>query len=597
LEINHNALVVGGGLAGMTVARALSGQGVEVYLVEKEALLGGNLRHLFYTLEFEGIQEYLDELIEQVHEDPLIHVYTQAQVEQIEGCVGNFESTIRSERMLDSAFTISPNSSGSSHFSLSHGVTVVATGAKEIEPDQYLYGWDERILTQRELETKLSLHPEIYQDIEHLVMIQCVDSRNEKRPYCSRVCCSQALKNALKLRELNPDAEIYILYRDLMSYGFKEEFYTRARSANITFIRYDTAHPPEVRSILALMRRGEAQDLKQSSKPLVVSVRDAFLEREISLTTDLVVLSVAMEAPEDNVDLASMLKVPLDSDGFFLEAHMKLRPSDFATDGIFLCGLAHSPKFMEETIIQAQAVASRAVTVLSKSLIESEAMVPAIDLEHCTGCGICESTCPFQAIRVVDTENGKKAKVLLAACKGCGMCGAACPYQANIPGHFTDRQLLAQITALAEAPRISGNGFEPKIVGFLCNWCAYAGADLAGVSRIQYLPNLHVVRVMCTGRIDPALIVEALLLGIDGVLILGCHSGDCHYVEGNLYAQERISQLRGVFEGVGLDPRRFRLDWVSASEGARFSEIVDDFTEHIRTLGPIREPSMEKILA
>jgi heterodisulfide reductase subunit A len=284
-----------------------------------------------------------------------------------------------------------------------------------------------------------------------------------------------------------------------------------------------------------------------------------------------------------------MLKVPLDGDGFFLEAHMKLRPVDFATDGVFVCGLAHSPKFMEESIVQARAVAGRAATVLSKAQIESEAMVPVIDLDKCIGCGVCELTCPFQAIEVGETEKGKKAQVILAACKGCGSCGAACPQMANIPGHFTDRQLMAQIEAFAEAPRISVDGFEPKILGFLCNWCAYAGADLAGVSRIQYQPNFHTIRVMCTGRIDPALVIEAFLRGIDGVMVLGCHPGDCHYSEGNLRAQERMSYLRHVLERMGLDPRRLHLDWVSASEGGRFSEIVNAFTDEVRALGPIFE--------
>ncbi len=188
---------------------------------------------------------------------------------------------------------------------------------------------------------------------------------------------------------------------------------------------------------------------------------------------------------------------------------------------------------------------------------------------------------------------GKRAELVLAACKGCGVCSAACPYEANSPAHFTDQQLNAQITALAKAPRISMNGFEPKLLGFLCNWCAYAGADLAGATRIQYQPNLHVVRVMCSGRIDPVFIIEALMQGIDGVMILGCHLGDCHYVAGNLRAQERVSYLKQVFTGVGLDPSRVHIDWVSASEGKRFSEIVNAFTEQIRELGPINERSWE----
>ncbi len=601
MDLNHRALVIGGGLAGMTAARALSAQGFEVYLVEKEGELGGNLRHLHYTLEGNGVQGYLADLIERVKCDALIHVYTHARVEQVEGCVGNFVTTVRSAEFevrseatshfelptSNFPFPTSPSPLPTSHFTLSHGVIIVATGASELKTNHYLYGWDDRVMTQRELEESLANQQSAISNLKSIVMIQCVGSREEQRPYCSRICCSQALKNALKVKEINPQAEVIILYRDLMSYGLKEEYYTRARAAGVTFIRYDLEQPPQVRKVLAVIRHGETPPANPDPSPLAISVRDANLGTEINFAADLLALSVATAAPQENQELARLLKVPLDGDGFFLEAHMKLRPVDFATDGIFVCGLAHSPKFMEETITQAQAAAARAATVLSREQIESEAMVPVINLEKCIGCAVCQTVCAFQAIRVKETDSGKRAEVMLAACKGCGLCGAACPYGANTPGHFTDRQLMAQISALAEAPRFSGDGFEPKILGFLCNWCAYAGADLAGSSRIQYPPNLHVVRVMCTGRIDPALIIEALMQGIDGVMMLGCHKGDCHYSTGNLHAEERMGHLRQVFEGVGLNPKRFHLDWVSASEGARFSELVNSFTEQIRELGPI----------
>ena len=592
MDLNPNALVIGGGLAGMTAARNLSGQGFEVFLVEKEAELGGNLRHVHYTLEGNGVQDYLAELVEQTQQDPLIRVFTNAQVEKVEGSVGNFITTVRIGNSNLQAEGIPSFAIDTPNTVINHGVIIVATGAREIKTDRYLYGWDERVVTQRELEEKIALDIETLKQVKRVVMIQCVGSRNEERPYCSRICCSQALKNALKVKEINPQADVLILYRDLMSYGLKEEYYTRARAAGVIFIRYDLEQPPEVRKVMAVVRRNETQTSDPSNLPLQVSVVDANLNVELNLTADLLVLSVAIEASEDNESLARLLKVPQDSDGFFLEAHMKLKPVDFATDGIFVCGLAHSPKFLEETITQAQAVAGRAATILSKPQIESEAILPVINLEKCNGCAVCESVCAYQAIRVGGTNLGKRAEVILAACKGCGLCGAACPYDANYPAHFTNQQLMAQITALAAAPRISVNGFEPKLIGFLCNWCAYAGADLAGVSRIQYKPNLHVVRVMCSGRIDPVLIVDALLQGIDGVMVLGCHPGDCHYVTGNLHAQERISFLKQVFIGLGLNPKRVHIDWVSASEGKRFSEIVNTFTEQIKRLGPIDEQSL-----
>ncbi|MFQ6014692.1 MAG: FAD-dependent oxidoreductase [Anaerolineae bacterium] len=574
LDINHQALVIGGGLAGMTAARALSGQGFEVYLVEKESELGGNLRHLHYTLEGNSVQEYLADLIEQVQQDPLIHVYTGARLERVDGCIGNFTAEVSEVPEVTK---------------VESGVVIVATGAQEHKPSEYLYGSDSRVLTQRELEERLATKDYPTKDHQTIVMIQCVGSRDEERPYCSRICCSQALKNALKLKEINPDTEIYVLYRDLMSYGLKEEYYTRARQAGVKFIRYEVPEVMEVSKVTEVGSGASNLELRTlgTSGTLMVSVVDANLRRPLDIPADLVVLSVPTVAPRENEALAQTLKVPLDEDGFFLEAHMKLRPVDFATDGIFVCGLAHGPKFMEETIAQAQAAAGRAATILSQTQIESEAMLPVVDLEKCIGCAVCESTCAFSAIKVGETEKGSKAQVILAACKGCGACGAACPQMANMPGHFTDRQLMAQINALAEVPRISRNGFEPKVLGFLCNWCAYAGADLAGVSRIQYQPNFHVVRVMCTGRIDPVFVIEAFLRGIDGVMVLGCHPGDCHYSEGNLRAQERMSYLRRVLERVGLDPARFRLDWISASEGRHFAELVDEFTEQVRGLGPV----------
>jgi heterodisulfide reductase subunit A len=436
IGVNHRALVIGGGLAGMTAARALSAQGFEAHLVEKESELGGNLRRLHYTLEENGVQGYLADLIERVKRDPLIHVYTRARVERVEGCVGNFTTTVRSAE-FEVRSGADPNiarhmldTSHFRHYTLHHGVIIVATGAAELQGDDYLRGWDERVMTQRELEERIANSQSQISNLKSIVMIQCVGSRDAERPYCSRICCSQALKNALKVKEINPETEVIVLYRDLMSYGLKEEYYTRARAAGVIFIRYDVDHPPQVRSLKAVRRRGETTAAENGPSPLAVTVRDANLGAELTLVADLLALSVATVAPQENQELAHVLKAPLDGDGFFLEAHMKLRPVDFATDGIFVCGLAHSPKFMEETIAQSQAAAARAAAILSRAQIESEAMVPVISLEKCIGCALCQTVCAFQAIRVTETEIGKRAEVMLAACKGCGLCGAACPYGA-----------------------------------------------------------------------------------------------------------------------------------------------------------------------
>ena len=588
LDLNHRALVIGGGLAGMTAARTLSRQGFQVDLVEKENELGGNARHMQYTLESNYVQEHLAHLIAEVEHDPLIRTYTLARVTRVDGCLGNFVAEVSAEVPKVSAEV--PKVS-----KVESGVIIVATGAQEHHTTLHMYGQDKRVLTQRELEERLATLDTLgtlnFSLPTSVVMIQCVGSRSEERPYCSHVCCSQALKNALRLKEINPNIDVTILYRDLMSYGLKEEYYTKARKAGVKFLRYEVSKVPEVTQVPkvasdTLNRELSTLDTLGTSN-LRVTVTDASLHRPLTLAADLVVLGVPTVAPKENQELAQALKVPLDGDGFFLEAHMKLRPVDFATDGIFVCGLAHGPKFMEETIVQAQAAAGRAATVLSQKQIESQAIVPHIDLDKCIGCRVCESLCAYQAIHVQETPKGKKAQVLLAACKGCGACNVACPQMANSLSHFTDTQLLAQIKALGTAARFSKNGFEPKILGFLCNWCAYAGADLAGSSRISYQPNFHTVRVMCSGRVDPALVVEAYLQGIDGVMVLGCHPGDCHYAVGNYYARDRMAYLKRVLEQVGLDSRRFSLDWVSASEGARFAEVVNSFTDQVRALGPI----------
>jgi heterodisulfide reductase subunit A len=265
-------------------------------------------------------------------------------------------------------------------------------------------------------------------------MIQCVGSRDEERPYCSRVCCSEAIKNALKIKEINPEANIYILYRDIRTYGFKEDYYTKARQAGIIFIRYDEENKPEI--------------IEGTKDILKIRVIDPVLNERLILTADLLVLSVATVPREDNEILAKMLKVPLNEDNFFLEAHVKLRPVDFATEGVFLCGLAHCPKFIEESISQANAAASRACTILSKKEILAEGIVASVNENICGGCGICEVLCPYSAIKVDEEEN--VAKVNEALCKGCGTCCAACPSGAVQQRGFKGEQILSMVGAAVE---------------------------------------------------------------------------------------------------------------------------------------------------
>ncbi len=295
-----------------------------------------------------------------------------------------------------------------------------------------LYGKDERVLTQSELEERSYQDPSFISGLNQVVMIQCVGSREKDRLYCSKLCCSKAIKNALKIKEINPSCEVTILYRDIRTYGFREDFYSKARKAGIIFIRYDLDSKPEV---------------TQEGENLKIEVTDPILGEKVTLKTELLVLSPAVISQQSE-ELSRLLKLPLTQDGFFLEAHVKLRPVDFAVDGIFLCGLAHFPKPVDESIAQAAAAAARAAIPLAKGKVEVEPIVSSVDEDECFGCGICEYLCPYNAIRVAQTAKGKKAETISASCKGCGVCATHCPRKAITMGRFTSEQIEAQIHAM-----------------------------------------------------------------------------------------------------------------------------------------------------
>lgn len=426
VPIIKSALVIGGGLSGMTSAIELANQGFDVYLVEKERELGGNLRHINFLISGENPQDKLKSLIEQVKKTEKIHLYTDAKIEKIEGTIGNFKTTI--------------TTNGKSK-EFEHGVVIVATGAQQYKPKEYLYGQNDKVITQLELEQRLGANGEWSKGAnkgipKNIVMIQCVGSRDEERPYCSRVCCTEAVKNALKLKELSPGTNVYILFRDIRTYGFRESYYTKARLQGVMFARYEEDRKPEV---------------SQNGNGLKVVVFDQTLKMPLELPADLVVLSAGIVADEGNEEIAKFLKVPLTKEKFFLEAHMKLRPVDFATDGVYLCGLAHSAKAIEESIIQAQAAASRASTVLSKDKVELEANISQVVDESCDGCAYCIEPCPYQAITLIEyMRNGsvkKTVEVDETACKGCGCCMATCPKKGIFVRGFNLEQLAAQVNA------------------------------------------------------------------------------------------------------------------------------------------------------
>ena len=423
--ITKSALVIGAGLSGMTSALGLANQGFEVYLVEREKEIGGHLRNIHYLINGTKLHDEFRSLRTKVKEDNRIRLFTQAKIEAIEGSIGHFKTKIAMN--------------GASK-EIEHGTVIVATGAKEYEPKEYLYGEDERVLTQLELEHRLVAIDGFFSSpgkgLQTIVMIQCVGSRDDERPYCSRLCCTEAVKNALKIKELSPTTNVYVLYRDVRTYGFRESYYTKARQQGVVFIRYDKDKKPEV---------------SKNGKGLEVHVYDQTLGIPISIPADLVVLSTGIVANEDNKTIAQFLKIPLNKDGFFLEAHMKLRPIDFATDGVFLAGLAHFPKRIEESIIQAQAAAARAATVLSKDSIELEGNISFVVDENCDGCAYCVDTCPYKAITLFEYvwENAikKTVEVNETVCKGCGCCMATCPKKGIFVKGFKLEQISAQVNA------------------------------------------------------------------------------------------------------------------------------------------------------
>jgi len=422
LPITKGALVIGGGLAGMTSALELAEQGYDVYLVEKEKELGGNLRNVKYLLNGEDPQKELRRIIEKVRAHPKIHLFLESKVEAVEGSVGNFKTKIKTKDGIKE---------------VEHGVAIIAVGAKEYKPKEYLYGEDPRVLTQRELEEKLS--SEGISSPKTFVMIQCVGSRDEERPYCSRICCNEAVKNALKIKELSPESSVYVLYRDIRTYGFRESYYSKARKEGVVFIKYREDKKPQV------SRNGDK---------IMVSVYDTILGMEVEIPADVVVLSAGVVPHEENKEVAQLFKVPLTQDKFFLEAHIKLRPVDFATEGVFLAGLAHSPKLIEESIIQAQAAAARASTILSHDHLELEANISMIIDENCDGCAYCVEPCPYKAITLIEYmwqgSVKKVAEVNESLCKGCGCCMATCPKRGAMVRGFTLDQISAQINAALE---------------------------------------------------------------------------------------------------------------------------------------------------
>jgi heterodisulfide reductase subunit A len=421
VELNHNALVIGGGVAGMSAALSLADQGYKTYLVENKDELGGHALKVKHTWKGEDIGTFVKGLTYSVANHANIEIMTKATVTNVSGFVGNFFTTVQVDGMSRE---------------LEHGVAILATGAHSFTPQEYLYGKNERVTRWHELEKLFTDEPQKLAEAEAVAFVQCVGSREPDRPYCSKICCTASVQQAIALKTQKPDLDVFILYRDLRTYGQREELYRKARELGVLFIRYSLGAKPVVEGVTV---EGKAK--------LKITVRDHVLGRPVSLNVDYLNLATAIIASEQE-KLAKLFKVPLNQDGFYLEAHMKLRPVDFSTDGVFVCGLAHYPKPMEESIAQAQAAVARAATVLAQRYVEVEPIVSSINQEGCIGCGLCVASCPFSAIQLLQVHGkGYRAENISASCKGCGICAAACPQKTIDMMHFRDSQILAVIHA------------------------------------------------------------------------------------------------------------------------------------------------------
>ncbi|MGC8494445.1 MAG: FAD-dependent oxidoreductase [Syntrophobacteraceae bacterium] len=422
LPVHKAALVVGGGVAGMTCALSIAKQGHKVHLVEKEKELGGMARRVRYTLEGLDVQAYLDELIGEVYHHPGISVYTEATIREVAGFVGNFTTRLTSERGFSE---------------ISHGAAVIATGAAEYKPTEYLYGKDERVLTQLELEEKIARREAAIVNSRGVAMIQCVGCRQEDRNYCARICCTHAVKNALQLKKINPQMDIRILFRDMRTYGFREDYYREAAERDVNFIRFEPENKPVVEAVAA-----------EGRPVLRVTAHDPILGHNLALDVDHLILSAAVVPSEDTRKITGLFKVALGPDGFFQEAHVKLRPVDFGAEGVYLCGTAHYPKHISESISQAYGAAGRALSLLSRDTVTASGSVCEVDESRCVVCGACITVCSYGAIDFHQTPGGKRTVVNPVLCKGDGLCNTVCPTSAISLKHYTDEEIFSQIDAV-----------------------------------------------------------------------------------------------------------------------------------------------------
>jgi len=629
VSTNKRALVIGGGVAGMQAALDLADMDIPVILVEKSPFLGGKLKDWSRIHpSMERAESLILPMGTRVLTHALISVFTNSEVTDFSGYIGNFRATVtRFPRGVapacdlcgkcvevcpvegeDGRKAIGVPSSGinpsimaidfdictrcgkcaevcpkdaihldetESEQTFEVGATVAAVGFElfpaETQP-KYGYGEIPAVLTSVDLESFLKtpavkgplIHPRTGKPIKKVAFVQCVGSRDpEGNRYCSRICCMVALKQVKELLERNPELEITVYYRDIRTIKKQDEdLYREVRERGVRFIR------------------GVVQSVSGNGNGATVLAHSEITDTMVTDTADMVVLSLGSVPPADRDRVKSVLKLSTSDDGFFLEAHPKLKPLDTAIDGVFLAGACQAPKNAAESITQGSGAAARVAGLLTKDHLELDGIVAFVDLNKCHGeCLLCMKQCPFSAIEPIVVDGKKKPRIIEAACKGCGTCAGACPHEAMQVKSFTKDQLYAQIDAALE------NDPGHKILAFCCNWCSYAGADFAGVSRLPYPPNVRIIKYMCSGRVNRQLILHAFEKGAGMILISGCRPpGDCHYISGNIQCERRMRAIRNIVEKRDIHPDRLRLEWISATEGVIFQRVVTEMNERLKEL-------------
>jgi heterodisulfide reductase subunit A2 len=643
VPVTRKAMVIGGGVAGIQAALDLADAGYKVYLVERSGSIGGRMAQLdktFPTMDCSIC--ILAPKMSEVGRHPNIELLTLSEVKAVRGHIGNFKvQVLKKPRYVTSSCTacgectrvcpeLAPdefnaglsirraiyipfaqsvpstfmidmnqclNSQGivacdrcfqaCSHKCIDFfqndqvlefevGTIVVATGVDVYDPTALTelgYGRFPNVITTLEFERLINaggpssgelIRPSDRKRPTKVAFLQCIGSRSKRsNPYCSNVCCMNTVKDALLIKEHWPDTEIYVFYIDIRAFGKGfEDLFQRARREGVVFVR---GIPGEI-----------IEDINTGD--LTLLGENTLLGSSYRNTMDMVILSVGIRPRQDSGEIQRLLNLSTDTDGFYMEAHPKLRPVDTTTGGVFLAGAAEGPKDIKDSVTQASAAASRANILMSKGEVKVPAVTSRIDPEKCTACGLCARVCPYRAI-----EGGKEQgyyHVVEAACQGCGACVPECRFGAIDQNHFTDEQITSQIdSALAVEP-------GQKIVAFACNWCSYAGADFAGVSRLQYPTNVRIIRTMCSARVAPSWIERAFLQGAGGVLVSGCHPADCHYNNANQHTARRVEKFWKRMEKIGINKDRLRLAWVSAAEGAQFARVIKEMQAGLIKLTP-----------